>query len=159
MSPLGGSTLMTSAPKSAKITAAPGPAMKLARSKTFNPEKILSVAIYASVDFAVPPCLLSSPTKLRHALFQESRCAFILVFRRSAQAEIGRFEQQALALARLQTFVHCFEGKLDCDRAVRRDLLQDCLGASDQLSRRHNFIDEPDAIGLLRADHLSGKNA
>src|SRR5262249_44234375 len=52
-SPLGGSTLMTSAPKSDRITAAAGHAMKLARSTTFNPEKILSVAIYTSVDFAV----------------------------------------------------------------------------------------------------------
>src|SRR5258706_11174665 len=44
-SPDGGSTLMTSAPKSDKMTAALGPAMKLAKSTTFNPEKILSVAI------------------------------------------------------------------------------------------------------------------
>jgi hypothetical protein len=37
--------LMTSAPKSDKIVAAPGPAMKLARSTTFNPENMLSLAI------------------------------------------------------------------------------------------------------------------
>src|SRR6267154_2240760 len=41
-SPDGGSTLITSAPKSDKITAALGPAMKLARSATFNSEKIFS---------------------------------------------------------------------------------------------------------------------
>ena len=45
ISPLGGSTLITSAPKSDKITAAPGPAMKLERSTTFSPEKMLSVII------------------------------------------------------------------------------------------------------------------
>jgi hypothetical protein len=45
MSPVGGSTLMTSAPKSDKITAALGPAMKLAKSTTFSPEKMLSLAI------------------------------------------------------------------------------------------------------------------
>ena len=50
-SPLGGSTLITSAPKSDKITAAPGPAMKLARSTTFSPEKMLSSVI---VVFSVP---------------------------------------------------------------------------------------------------------
>src|SRR5438477_620731 len=43
-SPFGGSTLITSAPKSDKITAAPGPAMKLARSTTFSPEKMLSAS-------------------------------------------------------------------------------------------------------------------
>jgi hypothetical protein len=36
---------MTSAPKSDRITAALGPAMKLAKSTTFNPEKILSLAM------------------------------------------------------------------------------------------------------------------
>src|SRR6266568_6209111 len=45
ISPWGGSTLITSAPKSDRIVAAPGPAMKLDRSTTFKPEKILSVAI------------------------------------------------------------------------------------------------------------------
>jgi len=43
--PLGGSTLITSAPKSDKITAAPGPATKLERSTTFSPEKMLLVII------------------------------------------------------------------------------------------------------------------
>ena len=45
MSPVGGSTLMTSAPKSDRITAALGPAMKLAKSTTFSPEKILSFMV------------------------------------------------------------------------------------------------------------------
>src|SRR5580658_10630991 len=49
VSPDGGSTLTTSAPKSDKITAALGPAIKLARSTTFNPEKILSFVITFSV--------------------------------------------------------------------------------------------------------------
>src|SRR6201984_2863425 len=45
ISPSGGSTLTTSAPKSDRIVAALGPAMKLDRSTTFNPENILSSAI------------------------------------------------------------------------------------------------------------------
>src|SRR4051794_26949814 len=48
-SPLGGSTLMTSAPKSDRITAALGPAMKLARSTTLRPEKILSFGMLGSL--------------------------------------------------------------------------------------------------------------
>src|SRR5204863_9737150 len=48
-SPLGGSTLITSAPKSDKITAAPGPATKLAKSTTFSPEKMFSVVVVFSV--------------------------------------------------------------------------------------------------------------
>jgi hypothetical protein len=46
LSPVGGSTLNTSAPKSDRITAALGPAMKLARSTTFKPEKILSFTVF-----------------------------------------------------------------------------------------------------------------
>src|SRR5207253_9244947 len=48
-SPLGGSTLITSAPKSDRITAAPGPATTLAKSTTFSPEKMLSVVGVVSV--------------------------------------------------------------------------------------------------------------
>src|ERR1700693_1796992 len=44
-SPSGGSTFTTSAPKSDKIVAALGPAMKLDRSTTFNPENMFSPAI------------------------------------------------------------------------------------------------------------------
>src|ERR1700755_2906163 len=49
ISPLGGSTLITSAPKSDRITAAPGPATKLEKSTTFRPEKMLSVVIGVSL--------------------------------------------------------------------------------------------------------------
>src|SRR5713101_7439673 len=87
-SPVGGSTLITSAPKSDKITAAPGPAMKLARSTTFNPEKILSVAISASLSYRqisalpyVTRCAHTSPPlELWRSLFKEGRRAFLLVF-------------------------------------------------------------------------------
>ena len=51
-----------------------------------------------------------------------------------------------------------FERKLDRDRGVGGDLFEDCLGARDQISGRHDFVDEPDAVGLLRADHLSGED-
>jgi hypothetical protein len=43
---------MTSAPKSDKITAALGPAMKLAKSTTFRPEKMLSFAIDVSPELS-----------------------------------------------------------------------------------------------------------
>jgi hypothetical protein len=48
VSPFGGSTLMTSAPKSERITAAPGAATKLEKSTTFKPEKMFSFAIGGS---------------------------------------------------------------------------------------------------------------
>src|SRR5271169_3311711 len=94
-SPAGGSTLMTSAPKSDKITAALGPAMKLAKSTTFRPAKILSSTILISyarhtrrsvAERRVAVRRLAS-AELRDSFFKKGRCAFLLVFRRGAEAE------------------------------------------------------------------------
>src|SRR6266849_8113896 len=98
-SPDGGSTLITFAPKSDRITAALGPAMKLARSTTFTPEKMLSVAIVAS----------SAPLVLWGALLVEGLRAFLLVVRAGAQTEQRGFEGQALGLTRFEAFVHRLE--------------------------------------------------
>src|SRR5580692_11197684 len=121
-SPAGDSTLMTSAPKSDKITAAPGPAMKLAKSTTFSPEKILSFAI----ESLPAPCAkqVSSPSaESGHALFQKGVRAFILVFGRGAETEVRSLQQQTFALARLDTFVCRLKCELDGDGGVCGDPL------------------------------------
>src|SRR5580698_6229588 len=92
-SPFGGSTLITSAPKSDRITAALGPAIKLARSTTFSPEKILSSGIAVSLWRR-----RSAPVKLRRTLFEEGFGAFRLVLGSGTESEIGRLEHQTLAL-------------------------------------------------------------
>src|ERR1700735_2150890 len=76
-SPLGGSTLMTSAPKSDRITAALGPAMKLAKSTTFSPEKMLSLvmAVLSNRDLRA----VSPTAELRCTFLEEGRGAFLLV--------------------------------------------------------------------------------
>src|SRR3979411_3107241 len=97
-SPLGGSTLMTSAQTSERITAALGPAMKLARSTTFSPEKILSLAM--SCPFQNRRVRAASPTvEFRCAFLEEGRGAFLLVFGCRADSEIGCFERKPLGLA------------------------------------------------------------
>src|ERR1700679_1354214 len=98
---------MTSAPKSDRITAALGPAMKLARSTTLSPEKMLSPAIVSSSGFGI-----SAAVEQRRPLFEKGGCAFPLVFRRSAETEIGSLKQQALVLAHLHSLVCCFEREL-----------------------------------------------
>src|SRR5271163_1534733 len=103
-SPAGGSTLMTSAPKSDKITAALGPAMKLARSTTFSPEKMLSLAIGSLLNRRVRWCC-SPPAELRRALFKEGGRALLLVLGRRAQTEVGSLEQEAFTLACLHALV------------------------------------------------------
>src|SRR3984893_10870306 len=101
----------------------------------------------------------SSPSaELGGAFLEEGGRAFPLVLGGGAEAEVGSFEQQALALARVHSLVRCLERELDGDRSVRSDFPQNGLGARDQIGGRNDFVDQPDAIGLLRADHLSGQN-
>src|SRR5271169_2426870 len=90
ISPEGGSTLMTSAPKSDRITAALGPAMKLARSTTLSPEKILSLAMGVS---KVVMSISSAAAELRRTLFKEGGGALLLVFGSGAEAKVGCLEQ------------------------------------------------------------------
>src|SRR5260221_659387 len=156
-SPLGGSTLITSAPKSDRITAALGPAMKLARSTTFSPEKILALAM--SCPFPNRRVRAASPAaELRRAFFEEGGGAFLLVFRCRADAEIGRFERKPLGLAGVHPLVDRFQRELYGDRRVGGDLLQDRLGASDEIGRGDNFVDEADAIGFLGGDRFAGED-
>src|ERR1700692_222443 len=91
---------MTSAQKSDKITAALGPAMKLARSTTFSPEKMLSSAIRSVLNCGARRILLP-PAKLRSSLLKEGRCALLFVFGCSTEDEIRSFKEQSLVLARL----------------------------------------------------------
>src|SRR5271170_3021107 len=109
VSPEGGSTLMTSAPKSDRITAALGPAMKLAKSTTLSPEKMFSLAIGVSI---VVMSISSVAAELGWSLFEEGGGALLLVFGSGAKTKIGRLEQQALVLARLQSLIHSDEREL-----------------------------------------------
>src|SRR3984893_11556055 len=101
----------------------------------------------------------SSPSaELGGAFLEEGGRAFPLVLGGGAEAEVGSFEQQAFALARVHSLVRCLERELDGDRSVRSDFPQNGLGARDQIGGRNDFVDQPDAIGFLRADHLCGQN-
>ena len=75
---------MTSAPKSDRITAALGPAMKLAKSTTFSPEKILSFAMGLSSIVVAGELLLQRPWN-RGARF--SRKAVVPSFLSSVAAQ------------------------------------------------------------------------
>src|SRR6266699_1199198 len=90
-SPTGGSTLMTSAPKSDRITAALGPAMKLAKSTTFKPEKMWSLAMFVSPESSCSG-FSSSPAELGRALLEEGGRALLLVLCGGAEAEVGSLQ-------------------------------------------------------------------
>src|SRR5215831_3874586 len=102
--------------------------------------------------------LASPPQELGGALFEEGRRAFLLVLRPGAQAEVGGFQHKALALARVQSLVHRLDRLFDSDRSVRSDHLQDRFRTWYEIGRWNDLVDKPDAIGLLRADGLSGQN-
>src|ERR1700742_516481 len=114
---------MTSAPKSDRITAALGTAMKLARSTTFSPEKILSLAIAV---LSKLPCVraVSSTAELGCTFLEEGGGAFLLVFGGGANAEIGSLQCKAFALAGLEPLVCGLQRELHGDRCVGRNLLQ-----------------------------------
>src|ERR1700738_3647780 len=114
---------MTSAPKSDKITAALGPAMKLAKSTTFSPEKMLLLAMVVLSESLCAAAAL--PTlKLRRAFLEEGGGAFLLVFGGGANAEVCSFQGKAFALAGLHPLVRGFQRELHSDRRVARDLIQ-----------------------------------
>src|SRR4029077_12688287 len=148
---------MTSAPKSDRITAALGPAMKLARSTTFSPENILSLVI---VVLSRSPCAAAaSPTaELRCTFLEEGGGALLLVFSCGANAEIGSFQCKAFALVGLQPLVRSLQRELHGDRRVGRDLLQNRLGTVNQAGCRNDFIDEANAMGFLRGNRLAGED-
>src|SRR6266581_2123675 len=101
-SPAGGSTLITSAPKSDRITAALGPAMKLARSTTFSPEKILSLAMALNVEWSCCGRFSSASLESGRALFEEGVGAFLLVLGCGTEAEVRGLEQHAFAFVRVE---------------------------------------------------------
>src|SRR5258705_2268082 len=100
----------------------------------------------------------SASVELRRAFLEEGGGAFLLVFRCRADAEIGRFERKPLGLAGVRPLVGRFQRELYGDRRVGGDLLQDRLGASDEIGRGDNFVDEADAIGFLGRDRVTGED-
>src|SRR5258708_33403473 len=111
---------MTSAPKSDRITAALGPAMKLAKSTTCSPEKMLSLAM-AVLSKSLCAAAASPTSKLRRTFLAEGRGAFLLVFGGGANAEVGSFQCKAFALAGLQPLARRLQRELHGDRNGGRD--------------------------------------
>src|ERR1700686_2147221 len=148
---------MTSAPKSDRITAALGPAMKLARSTTFSPEKILSLDM-TILSKSLCATTASPTSKLRGTFLEEGGGAFLLVFGCGTNAEVGSFESKAFALAGLQPPVRGLQRELHSDWGVGRDLLQNRLGTVNQAGCGNDFVDEADAIGFLGRDRFASED-
>src|SRR5258708_23714691 len=113
---------MTCAPKSESPVAAPGPAMKLARSTTFKTENMFSVSIASPVmskfrsefrivdAFKMRPRTTPVPGRICHTLAalelgstlaEKGRRAFFLFFSCGAERKEHSLDQQAFIQSRL----------------------------------------------------------
>ena len=127
-SPVGGSTLMTSAPKSDRITAAPGTRDEARQVHHLQSgEDVVACHCVSSSESSCAALIFTAPGTVGARFSQEGGRALLLVLGRGAEAEVGSFEQQALALARLQSFVRRLERELDGDRSVGSDLASGSL--------------------------------
>src|SRR6478736_2567698 len=160
-SPLGGSTLMTSAPKSDRMTAALGPAMKLAKSTTFSPEKILSFTVCLvrlSKGRARSGSFWSLAFEVRLAFFAERGHALFSVLGSETLGEERRLDVQPFREAHVETPVRGFDRQFDRRRGIRIDLVQDGFGSRNEVVLGNDFVDEADPVGLLCVDHVGGEN-
>src|SRR3954467_3275280 len=154
---------MTSAPKSDRITAAAGPAIKLARSTTFSPEKMLSVVTCClrgrhARSAARRVLLNSASVKLRRSFCEKGRGPFGFVARPGAQAEQRCLEGKPLRQVRLQPAVHRLERELHGDRRIGENLLQDRFGSDEEISGGGHLGAKRAPVGCPRVDHAAGEN-
>src|SRR3954452_3101193 len=161
ISPLGGSTLITSAPKSDRITAALGPAMKLAKSTTFSPEKILSFMVCLvrlskgrarSGPFWLPAF------EVRLAFFAERGHALFPVLGSETLGEERRLDVQPVREAHVETSVRGFDRQFDRRRGIRIDLVQDGFRPRHEVVPGNDFVNQADPVGLLGVDHVGAEN-
>src|SRR5258708_23270493 len=170
---------MTSAPKSESTVAAPGPAMKLARSTTFKPENMFSVSIASPVmskfrsefrivdAFKMRPRTTPVPGRICHTLAalelgstldEKGGRALFLVFSCGAERKERSLDQQAFIQACVRSSVYRFNGEFHALGSVGADLLEDSFRADDKAAARHDFIDEANAISFICPDDVAGKN-
>src|SRR6266581_5920577 len=164
-SPSGGSTFITSAPKSDRIVAALGPAMKLARSTTFSPENMFSSGmsfLLSSSDREFQNKARTRPAlaslELRSTLREKGRCSFLLVFGPGANREQRSFQEEAFLKARIQSLIYGLDRVLHADGCVGNDLVEESFNPRDQVGARDDFVHQTDSIGFLRVDDSAGQN-
>ena len=119
----------------------------------------MSLAIGHSPESYASGGCTSAPVELWCALFEESGRAFLLVFGCGTKAEEGSLQRLALGQAGIHSFVHRFE-RNSC--AAIGALPKICFRISSarliRLAAGTTSLIKPDAPGLLRVDHLTGKN-
>src|SRR5438477_1167214 len=152
---------MTSAPKSDRITAALGPAMKLAKSTTFSPEKILSFMVCLvrlSKGRATSGPFGSLTFEVRLAFFAERGHALFPVLGTETLGEERRLDVQPFCEAHVETPVRGFDRQFDRRRGIRIDLVQDGFPPLNEVILGNDFVDQADPVGLLCVDHVGAEN-
>ena len=93
--------------------------------------------------------------ELRRPLLQKRGRAFFLVFRRAANAEQRRFQEEAFRQGHSHAFVDRFHSVLNRQRRVGNDFLRNGLGARNQVVRRSHFVDQTNPERFLRCDQFA----
>ena len=133
--------------------------MKLARSTTFSPEKMLSLAIVFSVAINVSFLLgFYFAREICARAFPGSRRAFLLVLGCGAEAEEGSLERKPSLWLVSNPLFAASSANLTAIGALAKICFRMASARVIRSAARNDFVDEPDAIGLLRADHLSGQD-
>src|SRR6266436_3572263 len=99
-----------------------------------------------------------SPLEFCGALFEKCGRPLFHVLCGGEQAEVIRLEQQALVERHLQALIDGFHGQPYSQRPHREDTPHHLLGFSEEIRGRHDLVDQPNPVGLLRVDHLTGQN-
>src|SRR5882724_5010256 len=101
--------------------------MKLAKSTTFNPENMLSLAM--TIPFLLLHTELLTTLELRLTLLEKGRSSFLLVFRSGAKAEVGSFQRQTLGHRRFHAVIDRLKRELHRQGSGGKDFIQNRLGA------------------------------
>src|SRR5450631_4515263 len=128
---------------------------------TFNLySSVISVSSVINSD--VNPCdpRESVATKLlslkrRRPLLQKRRSPFLLILCSAAHAKQHRLQVESLGQSHLHPFVDGLHRILHGQRSIRNNLRHNRLRPRNQIGGRGHFIHQPNAMRLLRRDHLA----
>src|SRR5262245_30129449 len=128
-----------SAPKSDKITAVAGPAMKLEKSTTFSPEKILSFMLtsFDGQRARETEAFWSLAFEDWLALFAECSHAFSPIRGCETLSEERRLDIQSLAKALVEPAMRRVDRQFHCNRSIRIDLVQNGFRPRNEIVLGH----------------------
>src|SRR5258708_31233733 len=135
--------------------------MKLAKSTTFSPEKILSFMgclVRLSKGRARSGPFWSLAFEVRLPFFAERGHAFFPVLGGETLGEDRRLDVQSFREAHVETPVRGFDRQFDRRRGIRIDLVQDGFRPRNEVFLGNDFVDEATPVAFLSVAHSVAEN-